>query len=83
MYKKYLFSQNDFFQSILSEGGLYAFQLRATEILENGVTFGEQAITNVTLVITDQNDMLPTFNRYVSKMLLLYIKIILFVYLFL
>ena len=60
--------QKIFFQSILSEGGLYAFQLRATEILENGVTFGEQAITNVTLVITDQNDMLPTFNRYVSKM---------------
>ena len=56
-----------FFQSILSEGGLYAFQLRATEILENGVTFGEQAITNVTLVITDQNDMLPTFNRYITK----------------
>ena len=75
--------QKIFFQSILSEGGLYAFQLRATEILENGVTFGEQAITNVTLVITDQNDMLPTFNRYVSKMLLVYIKIILFVYLFL
>ena len=72
-----------FFQSILSEGGLYAFQLRATEILENGVTFGEQVITNVTLVITDQNDMLPTFNRYVSKMLLVYIKIILLFYLFL
>ena len=52
-----------FFQSILSEAGLYAFQLRAREILENGVNYGEEATTNVTLVITDVNDMLPTFNK--------------------
>ena len=32
-------------------------------MLEDGVTFGEVATTNVTLVITDVNDMLPTFNR--------------------
>ena len=52
------------------------------------MTFGEQAITNVTLVITDQNDMLPTFNRYVSKMskkclkyiVLVYIRKFLFIY---
>ena len=49
--------------SILREGGLYAFQLRARELLEDGFNYGEQAITNVTLVITDVNDMLPTFNR--------------------
>ncbi len=49
--------------SILQEGGLYAFQLRAREILEDSVSFGEETRTDVTLVITDVNDMLPTFNR--------------------
>lgn len=49
--------------SILREGGLYAFQLKARELLESGDAFGEEAIANVTLVITDVNDMLPTFNR--------------------
>ena len=47
----------------MREGGLYAFQLRAREILESGGDFGEEAVANVTLVITDVNDMLPTFNR--------------------
>ena len=50
-------------QSILREGGLYAFQLRAREILEDNVNFGEEATANVTLVITDVDDMIPTFNR--------------------
>lgn len=50
-------------QSILREGGLYAFQLRARELLEDDKTYGEETTSNVTLVITDVNDMLPTFNR--------------------
>jgi hypothetical protein len=49
--------------AILAEGGLYAFQIRAREILEDGFNFGDQAVTNVTIVITDVNDLIPTFNR--------------------
>ena len=47
----------------MKEGGLYAFQLRAREYLEDGVNFGEEATADVTLVITDVDDMIPTFNR--------------------
>ena len=47
----------------MQDGGLYAFQLRAREILEDSANYGEEATANVTLVITDVNDMLPTFNR--------------------
>ena len=47
---------------------MYAFQLRAREILEardlsTGNIYGDEATANVTLVITDVDDMLPTFNR--------------------
>ncbi len=49
--------------TISKEGGLYAFQLRAREYLEDGESFGEEAIADVTLVITDVDDMIPTFNR--------------------
>jgi hypothetical protein len=48
----------------LSEGGLYAFQLRAREILEDESGFGDDIVTsNVTIVITDVDDQIPTFNR--------------------
>ena len=49
--------------SILSEGGLYAFKIRAKEVLENNAGYGDEAVTDVTIVITDVNDMIPTFNR--------------------
>ena len=49
--------------TISKEGGLYAFQLRAREYLEDNVGFGEEAVADVTLVITDVDDMIPTFNR--------------------
>jgi hypothetical protein len=47
----------------LSEGGLYAFQIRARELLEDGSGFGDDVTSNVTLVITDVDDSEPTFNR--------------------
>ena len=47
----------------MSEGGLYAFQIRAREILEDETGFGDEVTTNVTLVITDVDDRIPTFNR--------------------
>ena len=42
------------FQEILVEGGLYTFQIRARERVGTG--FGDSVVTNVTVVITDQND---------------------------
>ena len=41
------------FQAILSEGGLYAFQILAREIADDG-SFGDSATTDVTIVVTDQ-----------------------------
>lgn len=49
-------------QVILAAGGLYAFQIRAREIIP-GRGFGDEVVTNVTIVVTDQNDEIPTFNR--------------------
>ncbi len=53
--------------SVLAEGGLYAFKVRAREVLEDGSGYGDEAVTDVTIVITDVNDMLPTFNRDVYR----------------
>ena len=51
-------------QAILSEGGLYAFQIRARELLPKGESgYGAEVVTNVTIVVTDVDDMVPTFNR--------------------
>ena len=49
------------FQAILSEGGLYAFQILAREIADDG-SFGDSATTDVTIVVTDQgpNSLLKT-----------------------
>lgn len=49
---------------ILSEGGLYAFQIVAREVLPGGGgAYGDSVSTNVTIVVTDQNDEIPVFNR--------------------
>ena len=67
--KAVLRSSNDNFidrerQSVLNQGGLYQFQILAREILPNGqLSSQDKATTNVTVVITDQNDSIPTFNR--------------------
>ncbi len=45
----------------MSEGGLYAFQIIAEEVAEDG-SQGDQAVTNVTILVTDQDDKVPTFN---------------------
>ena len=47
---------------ILKEGGLYAFKIRAREIIGPG-QFGEETTTSVTIVVTDVDDELPIFNR--------------------
>ena len=59
-----------FLQAILSEGGLYAFQIRARELIPSATTgsspgsrYGSEVVTNVTIVVTDVDDMVPAFNR--------------------
>jgi hypothetical protein len=47
----------------VSEGGLYAFQVVAQEVLEDGSGYGASASSNVTIVITDVDDQVPTFNK--------------------
>ena len=42
---------------------MYAFQLRAREILEDESGFGDEVTSNVTIVIVDVDDQIPTFNR--------------------
>lgn len=49
---------------VLKEGGLYAFQVRAREVVdESGPIYGEETTTSVTIVVTDIDDELPVFNR--------------------
>jgi len=49
---------------VLKEGGLYAFQIKAREVIdESGPIFGEETTTSVTIVVTDVDDELPVFNR--------------------
>jgi len=49
---------------VLKEGGLYAFQVRAREVVdESGPVYGEETTTSVTIVVTDIDDELPVFNR--------------------
>ena len=49
---------------VLKEGGLYAFTVRAREVVdESGPIYGEETTTSVTIVVTDIDDELPVFNR--------------------
>ena len=59
-------------ERILTDGGLYAFQVRAREIFnddEDGIDLRNvrndeiATVTNVTVIVTDVNDQIPTFNR--------------------
>jgi len=49
---------------VLKEGGLYAFLVRAREVIDElGPVYGEETTTSVTIVVTDIDDELPVFNR--------------------
>ena len=55
-------------QTILADGGLYAFQIRAKEILDpnDPPPIGKNQLTvttNVTIVVTDVDDLIPRFNH--------------------
>lgn len=47
---------------ILQNGGVYTFDVRATELINNEVP-GDSAVTQVTIVVTDVDDHLPEFNE--------------------
>ena len=54
--------------TILADGGLYTFQIRAKELLDpnDPPPIGKNQLTvttNVTIVVTDEDDLIPTFNR--------------------
>ncbi len=41
---------------------MYAFQILAREILPDGGGFGDSSSTDVTIVVTDEDDEIPSFN---------------------
>lgn len=48
--------------SILQNGGIYGFEVRATELINNE-TLGASTVSTVTIVVTDVDDMVPQFNK--------------------
>ncbi|KAJ9576330.1 hypothetical protein L9F63_006830, partial [Diploptera punctata] len=47
---------------ILQNGGIYAFSIKATELINNELP-GDTATSQVTIVITDVDDQIPIFNE--------------------
>jgi hypothetical protein len=47
--------------NILASGGVYTFNVRATELINNELP-GDSTTTQVTIVVTDVNDHIPQFN---------------------
>ncbi|PSN50227.1 hypothetical protein C0J52_07794 [Blattella germanica] len=47
---------------ILQNGGIYAFSIKATELINNELP-GDTTSSQVTIVITDIDDQIPTFNE--------------------
>lgn len=48
--------------SILQNGGIYTFHVRATELIDEE-TPADSAVSVVTIVVTDVDDLVPTFNK--------------------
>lgn len=47
---------------ILQNGGIYTFQVRATELINNEIP-ADTATSIVTIVVTDVDDLVPAFNE--------------------
>lgn len=47
---------------ILQNGGVYSFNIRATELINNEVP-SDSSVTQVTIVVTDIDDHIPSFNK--------------------
>lgn len=48
--------------SILQDGGIYSFEVKATELI-NGETPADSATSMVTIIVTDVDDVVPRFNE--------------------
>ncbi|XP_051155276.1 cadherin-23-like isoform X2 [Leptopilina boulardi] len=48
--------------NILQNGGIYTFKVKATELINNEIP-GDTATSIVTIVVTDVDDLTPTFNK--------------------
>ncbi|XP_015601930.1 cadherin-23 [Cephus cinctus] len=48
--------------TILQNGGIYTFQVKATELINNEIP-ADSALSTVTIVITDVDDLAPVFNE--------------------
>lgn len=48
--------------NILQNGGIYTFKVKATELINNEIP-GDYATSIVTIVVTDVDDLTPTFNK--------------------
>lgn len=53
--------------SILQNGGIYSFEVRATELINNEIP-AETATSMVTIIVTDVDDMVPQFNEELYKL---------------
>uniref|UniRef100_A0A0K2TEW9 Cadherin23like [Nasonia vitripennis] n=1 Tax=Lepeophtheirus salmonis TaxID=72036 RepID=A0A0K2TEW9_LEPSM len=50
-------------RTVIEAGGIYTFQIRAREILDIKQNYGDETYTNVTVIITDEDDSIPIFNK--------------------
>ena len=48
--------------NILQNGGIYTFHVKATELINNEIP-ADSATSVVTIVVTDVDDLTPTFNK--------------------
>ncbi|XP_058795727.1 cadherin EGF LAG seven-pass G-type receptor 3 [Phymastichus coffea] len=48
--------------SIMQNGGIYSFDVRATELIDNQ-TLSDSTVSTVTIIVTDVDDMVPRFSE--------------------
>ncbi len=49
-------------ENILENGGVYAFQVKATEVIDNS-TFGDSSLSQINIILLDVDDHIPEFNK--------------------
>ncbi|KPI98094.1 Cadherin-23 [Papilio xuthus] len=49
-------------EAVMQNGGVYSFQVKATELINNEVP-SDYTVTTITIIVTDVDDHVPIFNR--------------------
>ncbi|XP_013134373.1 PREDICTED: cadherin-23 [Papilio polytes] len=49
-------------EAVMQNGGVYSFQVKATELINNEVP-SDYTVTTITIIVTDVDDHVPKFNR--------------------